>query len=103
MFNPGKDWGPHMHQYYLELQATDVHTALGRLMDRIRVSGLMLVAIEVARSDRGHAVTVCIGADDAGAVEQLSNAIAKVVGTSLVGVGRSRTRAARTPHCEVAG
>jgi acetolactate synthase regulatory subunit len=91
-----------MHHYYLELHAADVHTALGRLMDRIRVSGLMLVAVEVARSDDGHRVTVCIGADDAGAVERLSNAMTKVVGASLVGVGRSRTRAACVPYCEIA-
>jgi acetolactate synthase regulatory subunit len=79
--------------HYLELRTDDVHAVLGRLMDRIRVSGLMLEAVEAARSHDGYAVTVCIGTEDAGAVERLSNAMAKVVGATLIGVGRARAHA----------
>ena len=36
--------------HFIELHAEDLHTVLGRLMDRIRVSGLVLFAVEASGS-----------------------------------------------------
>lgn len=102
MIDPNTDWSCIVHHHYLELRADDVHAVLGRLMDRIRRSGLMLVAAEVVRRRDGHTVTVCIGSEDAGAIERLSDAMATVIGATLLGVGRSRAHASCGRRGEIA-
>lgn len=81
-----------MAMHFLELRADDVHGVLGRLMDRIRVSGLLLVMVEASRDQDGYAVTVGVGTEDTGAMERLANTMRSVAGATLVRVGRARER-----------
>lgn len=70
--------------HVLELRADDIHTVLGRLMDRIRVSGLMLVAVEASFGQDGYAVRVRVGTEDTGAVERLADTMTRVVGATFI-------------------
>lgn len=81
---------PRMH--VLELRAGDIHTVLGRLMDRIRVSGLTLVAVEASIDRDGYAVRVRLGTEDANAVERLADTMTRVVGATLIRLGQPRGR-----------
>jgi acetolactate synthase regulatory subunit len=74
--------------HFLELRADDVHGVLGRLLDRIRVSGLTLVAVEASLDYDGYAVTVRVGTEDTIAVERLASSMRNVVGATLVRAGR---------------
>jgi Tfp pilus assembly protein PilN len=78
--------------HFLELRADDVHAVLGRLMDRIRVSGLRLVVVEASLDQDGYAVTVGVRTEDIGAMERLANVMRNVAGATLVRVGRARER-----------
>lgn len=78
--------------HVLELRAGDIHTVLGRLMDRIRVSGLTLVAVEASIDRDGYAVRVRLGTEDANAVERLADTMTRVVGATLIRLGQPRGR-----------
>lgn len=78
--------------HFLELRADDVHGVLGRLMDKIRVSGLRLVVVQASLDQDGYAVTVGVGTEDISAMERLANVMRNVAGATLVRVGRVRER-----------
>jgi hypothetical protein len=77
--------------HFLELRADDVHAVLGRLMDRIRVSGLLLVMVEASLDQDGYAVTVGVGTEDISAMERLANVVRNVTGATLVRVRERST------------
>jgi hypothetical protein len=77
--------------HFLELRADDVHAVLGRLMDRIRVSGLLLVMVEASLDQDGYAVTVGVGTEDISAMERLANVMRNVTGATLVRVRERST------------
>jgi hypothetical protein len=72
--------------FYLELQASDVHAALGRLLDQTRVAGLRLAALN-AREDGGeYRIRAAIDAGDRDIVDRLARRIGSIVGVAGIEV-----------------
>jgi acetolactate synthase regulatory subunit len=76
--------------YLLELQATDVHAALGRLLDLARVAGLKLAAIsaEVGGGAEAGEYTIRASLDvaDRDVVDRLACRIRSVIGVAAIEV-----------------
>jgi acetolactate synthase regulatory subunit len=75
--------------YLLQLQATDVHAALGRLLDQARVGGLRLAAVsaEAAGADAGEYTTrASLDVSDREIVDRLAHRIGSIVGVGAIEV-----------------
>jgi acetolactate synthase regulatory subunit len=77
--------------YLLQLQATDVHAALGRLLDLARVAGLKLAAVSAqaaADPDTGDEYTIRASLDvsDREIVDRLAHRIGSIVGVGAIEV-----------------
>ena len=72
--------------FILELQASDLHTALGRLLDQARVAGLKLAAVSASEDADGYTIRTSIDIRDRETVEKLARRIAKVFGVSALNV-----------------
>lgn len=83
--------------YVLKFYAIDIHGALIRLLDRIRVSGAQLVAVDAKRHQDRFAVMVCFRADNSGLGERLANQVSRFVGVTAVGEGCDRASGGDLP------
>jgi len=87
--------------YLLQLQATDVHAALGRLLDQARVTGLKLAAVSAemaAGVDAGeYTIRASLDVSDREIVDRLAHRIASIVGVGTVEVSGECTTDGVTP------
>ena len=61
--------------FLLELQTSDMHAALGRLLDQARVAGLRLAAVS-ARADASECrISASIDIDDRDAVDRIARRV----------------------------
>lgn len=76
--------------YLLQLQATDVHAALGRLLDQARVAGLKLAAVSAemaAGVDAGeYTIRASLDVSDREIVDRLARRITSIVGVDAMQV-----------------
>jgi acetolactate synthase regulatory subunit len=76
--------------YLLQLQATDVHAALGRLLDQARVAGLKLAAVSAQAAtgaDAGeYTIRASLDVSDREIVDRLARRIASIVGVGAIEV-----------------
>jgi acetolactate synthase regulatory subunit len=76
--------------YLLQLQATDVHAALGRLLDLARVAGLKLAAVsaeKAANADAGeYTIRASLDVSDREIVDRLAHRIRSIVGVAAIEV-----------------
>ena len=76
--------------YLLQLQATDVHAALGRLLDQARVAGLKLAAVSAemaAGADESeYTIRASLDVTDREIVDRLARRIASIVGVGAIEV-----------------
>jgi hypothetical protein len=79
--------------FFLELNTSDMHAALGRLLDQARVAGLRLAAVSARAEADDYRISASIDIDDRDAVERL----ARRVGTMFC-IGAVEVRS----ECEVA-
>ena len=85
--------------FVLELDASDVHTVLGRLLDRIRVAGLTLAALDAKAAAGKYRIRALIDASDREAVERLACHVGRIVGAAAIEV-RDVICHAMTPMCD---
>ena len=72
--------------FVLELNARDLHTGLGRLLDQARVAGLTLTAVD-ARAEAGdYRIRAVIDASDRELIERLARGVGRIVGVAAVAV-----------------
>jgi acetolactate synthase regulatory subunit len=76
--------------YLLQLQATDVHAALGRLLDLARVAGLKLAAVS-AQAAAGpdtseYTIRASLDVSDREIVDRLAHRIGSIVGVGAIEV-----------------
>jgi hypothetical protein len=65
--------------FFLELQTSDMHAALGRLLDQARVAGLRLAAVSArAVADECH-ISAAIDIDDRDVVDRLALRVGSMV------------------------
>ena len=65
------------------MQADDLHNALGRLLDQLRVASLKIVSLDAAEgASGGYTVRATIDEVDRETVEKLGRRIAKIWGVS---------------------
>jgi acetolactate synthase regulatory subunit len=76
--------------YLLQLQATDVHAALGRLLDLARVAGLKLAAVSAQAAvdpDTGqYTIRASLDVSDREIVDRLAHRIGSIVGVGAIEV-----------------
>ena len=75
--------------YLLQLQATDVHAALGRLLDLARVARLRLAAVsaQAAGADASeYLIRASLDVSDREIVDRLAHRIGSVVGVGTIEV-----------------
>jgi acetolactate synthase regulatory subunit len=72
--------------FVLELYASDVHAALGRLLDQTRVAGLRLAAVN-ARAEAGeYRIEASIDVSDREVVDRLARRVSSIIGVAAVEV-----------------
>lgn len=80
--------------FVLQLNARDLHAALGRLLDQARVAGLTLAAVD-ARAEAGdYRIRAVIDASDREAVERLARGVGRIVGVAAIAVSCEASLAA---------
>ncbi len=57
--------------FFLELQTSDIHAALGRLLDQTRVAGLRLAAVSARADASEYRISASIDIDDRDIVDRL--------------------------------
>lgn len=77
--------------YVLKFYAIDIHGALIRLLDRIRVSGAQLVAVDATRHQDRFAVVIRFRADNSALAERFANQVSRFVGVTAVSGGCDRS------------
>jgi acetolactate synthase regulatory subunit len=65
--------------FVLELQANDVHAALGRLLDQARVAGLKLAAVSAQADDDEYRIRASLDVSDREIVDRLARRIGSIV------------------------
>lgn len=73
--------------YVLKFYAIDIHGALIRLLDRIRVSGAQLVAVDAKRHQDRFAVVIHFRTENSRLAEGLANQVGRFVGVTAVSEG----------------
>jgi acetolactate synthase regulatory subunit len=83
--------------FILELQASDVHAALGRLLDQTRVAGLRLAAVN-ARAEAGeYRIRASIDVADHEVVDRLARRVGSMIGVAAIEVSREGPSAMPAP------
>ena len=83
--------------FILELQASDLHAALGRLLDQTRVAGLRLADVN-ARAEAGeYRIRASIDVGEREVVERLARRVGSMIGVAGVEVSRENRRAMPEP------
>jgi hypothetical protein len=72
--------------FVLELQASDVHAALGRLLDQARVAGLKLTAISAHANDGEYRISASLDVADREIVDRIAQRIGSLVGVGVIEV-----------------
>lgn len=80
--------------FVLELNARDLHTGLGRLLDQARVAGLTLTAVDARAEGRDYRIRAVIDAADREIVERLARGVGRIVGVAAIAVSHEPCRAA---------
>ena len=80
--------------FVLELQASDVHAALGRLLDQARVAGLKLAAVSAHADDGEYKISASLDVSDREIVDRLAHRV-----SSLVCVGAIEVRGDSLSAC----
>jgi hypothetical protein len=73
--------------FVLELQASDVHAALGRLLDQARVAGLRLAAVSAHASEGEYRICASLDVSDREIVDRIAHRV-----SSLICVGAIEVR-----------
>jgi acetolactate synthase regulatory subunit len=83
--------------YVFEIEASDIYSVLGRVLDRSRVSGLRTAAVNAEETGGGYAISVTVDTTDRALVERLAHQFAGTFGVISVSVERAVTSRASSP------
>lgn len=84
--------------FILELQASDVHAVLGRLLDQTRVAGLRLAAVN-ARAEAGeYRIRASIDVRDREVVDRLARRVGTIIGVAEIAVSHECRNAIPTAY-----
>ena len=85
--------------FFLELHASDMHAALGRLLDQARVAGLRLAAVNARANADDYRISASIDISDRDAVDRLARRVGTMacVGAIEVRGGRELATSGATP------
>ena len=85
--------------FFLELHASDMHAALGRLLDQARVAGLRLAAVSALADADEYRISASIDISDRDAVDRLARRVGSMVCVGAVEVtgGRELPTSSATP------
>lgn len=72
--------------FVLELQASDVHAVLGRLLDQTRVAGLKLTAVNASAEAGEYRIRASIDVSDREVADRLARRVATIVGVNAIEV-----------------
>ena len=83
--------------FHLELLASDVHAALGRLLDQTRVAGLQLAALQATTEAGEYRIRASIAVCDREVVEKLARRIGSMVCIAAIDVTGEGSHATPAP------
>lgn len=84
------DQGRSARVFTFEIEAADIYAALGRVLDRSRVTGLRLVAVTTAQTDDGGCfIMVTVDTTDRDIVDRLARQFGEMFGVTSVTVERA--------------
>ena len=72
--------------FVLELQASDIHAALGRLLDQARVAGLKLAAVSAEADDGEYRIRASLDVSDREIVDRIAHRIGSIIGVAAIEV-----------------
>jgi hypothetical protein len=72
--------------FFLELHTSDMHAALGRLLDQARVAGLRLAAVSARADADEYLISTSIDIGDRDAVDRLARRVGTMVCVGAVEV-----------------
>jgi acetolactate synthase regulatory subunit len=76
--------------FVFEIEAADIYSVLGRVLDRSRVTGLRLSAVSATEShDGGCLVTATVDTTDRDIVDRLARQFGEMFGVTSVNVERA--------------
>ncbi|MBR1229024.1 MULTISPECIES: hypothetical protein [unclassified Bradyrhizobium] len=79
--------------FILELHASDLHAALGRLLDQVRVADLRLAAVDAREEAGEYKIQASIDVRDRQAVERLARRVGAIIGVAAIEVSGGRQHA----------
>lgn len=79
--------------FILELHASDLHAALGRLLDQVRVADLRLAAVDAREEAGEYKIQASIDVRDRQAVERLARRVGAIIGVAAIEVRGGRQHA----------
>lgn len=65
--------------FFLELHASDMHAALGRLLDQARVAGLRLASVSAEAQADDYRISASIDINDRDVVDRLARRVGAMV------------------------
>ena len=80
--------------FVFEIEASDIYSVLGRVLDRLRVTGLRTAAANAEETEGRYAIAVTVETMDRALVERLAQQFAGMFGVTSVSVERTTTRRA---------
>ena len=87
--------------FVLELHASDVHDVLGRLLDRTRVAGLRLAAVNAWAEAGEYRIRAAIDTTDRDVVRKLADRVETIAGVVALAVRRDCSLAAPAGACTI--
>ena len=74
--------------FVFEIEAADLYSVLGRVLDRSRVTGLTMSAISATQTDAGAIITATVDTTDRDIVERMARVFGEMFGVTSVTVER---------------
>ena len=78
--------------FVLELRTSDLHHALGRLLDQARVAGLTLAAVSAQAEAGGYKIRATLDVSDRDTIDRLAGRVGAIIGVGALEVRQQCSR-----------
>lgn len=75
--------------FVFEIEAADIYSVLGRVLDRSRVTGLKISAVRATETEAGCLITATVETTDRDIVDRLARVFGEMFGVTSVNVERA--------------
>lgn len=75
--------------FVFEIEAADIYSVLGRVLDRSRVTGLTMSSVTATQTDTGCIITATVDTQNRDIVERMARVFGEMFGVTSVTVERA--------------